>query len=136
MPKNNWGQFEDTLVGELEQFIPPIPTEKCDPLAKVIRAEAVGILERRAEQYQRRSRWILLLIGFIGYFSAALTLLFAGNFKGPSIAYNPMPTMESLPAPDPAMVAVVMAVAIVWIGLVALFTRGRAPALSHNGNGV
>jgi hypothetical protein len=136
MPKNEWENMDEALAAELEQFIAPITIEKFDPLVKAIQVEASDIAERRATQYQRRSRLMLLLIGFIGYLSAALTLLFAGNFKGPIATYNPMPSVESLPAPGPAQVLAVLAIAVVWIGLVILFTRGRTPALSHDRNGV
>jgi hypothetical protein len=160
MPKDDCCDFEQALAGEteLDEWLrqhadgcphccalaqvarlaaPPAASKEGDALLTSLHSLAVGVARRRAARWERRRSIVPLLIGSAGYLMAAGTLVLALLSERGSVAV-PQPLEVSLavaPPPNPTLIMSVLAAAIIWITVVAFFTRSRRTWLEGETSG-
>jgi hypothetical protein len=115
----------------------PAASKEGDALLTSLHSLAAAIARQRAARWERRSRIVPLLIGLAGYLVAAGTLVLALLSERGGVAV-PQPIEVSLavvPPPNPTLIMSVLAAAIIWITVVAFFTRSRRTWLEAETSG-
>ena len=101
-----------------------------DHFTEELRKQVAQIAQRRARRWQRRRRMIPLLVGLFGYLSALIMLMVeipATEVAPAALPQFSLPLAFSapLPAGSPTLLAIILFCSLLWIGIVALLTRGR-----------